>query len=385
MRAGALVVCVAAAVLAACTQVPDTDLQPGDTPDPDTTEAGLWMHMDRMEGELRSSRQVVDDQALNDYLEQITCRLAPLYCGGIRIYVVEMPYFNATMAPNGMMEVWTGLLLRVENEAQLAFVLAHELEHYIKRHSLKRWVDLQNKSNAASAFSILTSAAGVGYAGYMGELVAMASLLSYSRDQEREADAAGAARLAKAGYDPRESARLWQALLEEKAVSKKREAWVFFSTHPGAGERIENLEAISRDTATPPEVTAVGRARMLAVLTPNWDDWLGDELTRGAFGESEVLFRRLQKSGNRPGLVHFYLGELYRKRGEEGDLERAIQSYGDALQEPHAPARVHRSLGQSFRRSGRSAEARAAYEDYLQAAPDAPDRAIVRFQIERLR
>jgi len=197
------------AVLTACAQVPTTDLRPGDTPDLDTTEAGLWMHMDRMEGELRSSRQVVDDRTLNDYLEQITCRLAPLYCAGIRIYVVDMPYFNATMAPNGMMEVWTGMLLRVENEAQLAFVLAYELEHYIKRHSLKRWVDLQNKANAASTFSILTSAAGVGYAGYMGDLAVLASTLSFSRDQEREADIAGAARLVKAGYEPRESARLW--------------------------------------------------------------------------------------------------------------------------------------------------------------------------------
>jgi len=209
VRLGALFVCAMTAVLTACAQVPTTDLRPGDTPDLDTTEAGLWMHMDRMEGELRSSRQVVDDRTLNDYLEQITCRLAPLYCAGIRIYVVDMPYFNATMAPNGMMEVWTGMLLRVENEAQLAFVLAYELEHYIKRHSLKRWVDLQNKANAASTFSILTSAAGVGYAGYMGDLAVLASTLSFSRDQEREADIAGAARLVKAGYEPRESARLW--------------------------------------------------------------------------------------------------------------------------------------------------------------------------------
>jgi len=174
-------------------------------------------------------------------------------------------------------------------------------------------------------------------------------------------------------------------LLAEKAVSKKREAWVFFSTHPGTPERIANLEAISADKAPAAQGRIVGRARMEAVLTPNWDDWLGDDLTRGAFAESEILFRRLLETGNRRGLVLFYLGELYRKRGEDGDADRAIESYRLALKEPDAPARTHRSLGQSLRQGGRKAEARAAYEDYLRAAPGAADRAIVRFQIERLR
>jgi len=374
-----------AAVLSACAQVPSSDLKPGDRPDLESTEAGLWMHMDRMEGQLRSSRQVVDDAALNDYLEQIACQLAPLYCAGIRIYVVEMPYFNATMAPNGIMEVWTGLLLRVENEAQLAFVLGHEMAHYIRRHSLKRWVDLQNKANAASVFSILTSAAGVGYAGYMGDLAAFTSILSYSRDQERQADADGAARLVEAGYDPREAARLWRALVSEKAASKNREGWIFFSTHPGTAERIAALEAAAADTALSAEPWVVGRARMHAMLGPYWDDWLGDELSRGAFDESEVLFRRLLETGSKRGLVQFYLGELYRKRGADGDADRAITAYRAALAEQDAPTRTHRSLGQVLRQSGRQAEARRAYEAYLRAEPDAADRAIVEYQIERLR
>ena len=49
-----------------------------------------------------------------------------------------MPQFNAMMAPNGMMLVWSGLLLRVENEAQLAAILGHELGHYLERHSVEQ-------------------------------------------------------------------------------------------------------------------------------------------------------------------------------------------------------------------------------------------------------
>jgi len=50
------------------------------------------------------------------------------------------------MAPNGMMQVATGLLLRTANEAQLAYVLGHELGHYRRRHSMQRWSDFQAKA-----------------------------------------------------------------------------------------------------------------------------------------------------------------------------------------------------------------------------------------------
>lgn len=373
------------ATLAACAQIPESNLQPGEAPDLETTEAGLWMQMDRLEQNLQSSQRVVDDAALNDYLNKIACRLAPLYCAGVRVYVVDMPYFNATMAPNGMMEVWTGLLLRVENEAQLAFVLSHELAHYIRRHSLKRWVDLQNKTNAASVFSVLTSAAGAGYAGYLGEMAVLASSLSYSRDMEREADLAGLERLVEAGYDPREAGRLWQKLLDEKRASEKPESWIYLSTHPGTQDRVTALDALSAELAPEPEDLEVGRAGMAAVLGPYWDEWLGDELTRAEFAESEVLFRRLDETGRQPGLVAFYLGELYRKRGGDDDMGRAIVQYERALTHPDAPTRAHRSYGQALIQAGRAAEAQAAFARYLEALPDAPDRAIVEFQIQRLR
>ena len=94
---------------------------------------------------------------------------------------------------------------------------------------------------------------------------------------------------------------------------------------------------------------------------------------------------RLLQIGDQPGLVRFYLGELYRKRGEDGDAERAVEAYQLALRESGAPARAYRSLGQSLIRIDRDEEARAALEKYLEAAPDAPDRRIIEYQIQNLR
>jgi predicted Zn-dependent protease len=373
------------ATMVACAQVPSGDLQPGQRPGLETTEAGLWMHMDKVEERLKGSGHVVEDDALDAYLRDIVCRIEPAHCPNVRIYVVDVPYFNASMAPNGMMQVWTGLLVRTENEAQLAFVLSHELAHYVRRHSLQRWIDIQNKANAASVFSVLSSAAGVGYVGYMGEMAALASVLSFSRDQEREADEIGTARAVGAGYDPREAVRIWEAVEAEKSASEEEESWVFLSTHPGIDERIETLKSELTELTTDANRWTVGRERLNAALADYQDEWLGDELTRGEFAESEVLFRRLLETGRQRGLVYFYLGEMYRKRGEDGDTERSIEFYQSALAERNAPVRTYRSLGQSLIRSGRDAEARAALKEYLAAAPNASDRKIIEYQMEGLR
>lgn len=373
------------AVMVACAQMPSRDLQPGERPGLETTEAGLWMHLDMLEERLKVSGRVVQDDKLDAYLKDIVCRLEPVHCPNIRIYVVDAPYFNASMAPNGMMQVWTGLLLRTENEAQLAFVLGHELAHYVRRHSLQRWINMQNKANAASIFSILSSAVGVGYVGYMGEMAALASVLSFSRDQEREADELGTARVVEAGYDAREAVRIWQALKKEKSISEKKEGWVFLSTHPGIDERIENLKSASANSRTGVDQLMVGQETLKEVVAGHQDEWLSDEITRAEYAESEVLFRRLLEKSDQQGLLNFYVGELRRKRGGAGDPERAIEAYQLALREPDAPARAYRSLGQSLIRLNRDEEAHAALEKYLAAAPDAPDRQMIEYQIGSLR
>ena len=62
---------------------------------------------------------------------------------------MNRPAFNASIAANGYMEVWSGLLLRVDDEAQLAFVLGHEIGHYRERHSVALMRTLRGRANAA--------------------------------------------------------------------------------------------------------------------------------------------------------------------------------------------------------------------------------------------
>jgi predicted Zn-dependent protease len=368
-----------------CTTVgPLEDIQPGERPGLETDEAGLWMYMDQLEKAVASSGRVVTDKALNDYVDGIVCRLSPIYCEDIRIHIVRTPHFNATMAPNGYMQVWTGLILRAQNEAQLAYVLGHEIGHFQRRHSIQRWRDLRNKTDFAAIFQAAAAAAGVGYAGSLAQLAAIASSLSFSRDQEREADDVGFAIMAKAGYDPEQAPRIWEALLAERDASDKPEQLIFFATHPSTEERITTLRerAQAMSTQGAPEHTGLEAYR--SVVGPFRDDWMRDEFRKRQYAETEVVLNRLLDDGDQNGEIRFMQGEFYRFRDEEGDGERAIESYKMALLDGRAPPETHRSLGLVYWHAGRDDEAYASFEAYLRAAPQASDRKMIESYMTQL-
>ena len=117
---------------------PLENLAPGQRPEISSDEAGLWLQVERAEDILRTAGNRVRDPALTAYLEALVCKVAGDYCPDFRVYVMRQPGLNASMMPNGTMQIWTGLLLRVEDEAQLSTVIGHEIGHYLRRHGIQR-------------------------------------------------------------------------------------------------------------------------------------------------------------------------------------------------------------------------------------------------------
>ena len=113
-----LVVLVSLATLAPSVVVVADPLQPlikpgyrpADDARPD--ELGLWMQMDEEERRLRTSPILFKEPALTAYVEDLVCTIAQDYCPDVRVYVVQNPMFNASMAPNGTMIIHSGLLIR---------------------------------------------------------------------------------------------------------------------------------------------------------------------------------------------------------------------------------------------------------------------------------
>lgn len=349
-------------------------------PDPKSDEGGLWALMDREEERLRQSPFLMRDAALLAYVQAITCRLAQGHCPDVRTYVVRSPYFNANMAPNGMMQVWTGLMLRAENEAQLAAVIGHEIGHYLARHSVESLRDAKSRSAFAHMVGIIP------VAGTLAALGLVAGAFAYSREHERAADRMGLELMAAAGYPPLEASRVWANLLAELQAEKdwtgdasKRS--VLFATHPPEKEREAKLEAAARAMGKGDLDPRTGALRQ--AIGPWRRAWLEDELKRRKFGESLALLGRLTKVDPQDGEASYFLGEAYRLRAAEGDTDRAQEAYQRAAALPGAPPEVHRALGSLHRKAGRLPEMREAYARYLAARPEAGDAEMIRSYLKK--
>jgi predicted Zn-dependent protease len=345
-------------------------------PDIGTDEGGLWAMMDREETRLRRSPFNLRDARLQAHVQEITCRLAGEHCPDIRVHLVRTPYFNASMAPNGMMQVWTGLMLRADNEAQLAAVLGHEIGHYLERHSVERLRDAKSRS----AFGQFLGMFGV--VGLIGQMGVIASMFAYSRDHERAADRIGALLMQRAGYDLAEAPKVWaNLLLEANARPGGRERNPLFATHPAQEER---QVALSELAGKHPGGVANDVAWQ-AIIQPHLRDWLNEEVKRGQHEESLAFLNRASaRATGKPDYL-FARGEVYRLRGGETDVQAALDDFRAAAALGNEPPETHRGLGMIYRQQKRGAEARASFDRYLELAPQAPDALMIRSYLEELR
>ncbi len=354
-------------------------------PAADSEEGGLWALLDREEARLKRSRFLERDRELQEYLRGVACKLAGEHCADLRLYVLRTPFFNASMAPNGMMQVWTGLLLRMANEAQLAAVLGHEIAHYLAKHTLERLRDAKSRSAFGQFLGLALNAAGAGGAGSLAELVTAAGMFAFTRDQEREADRIGLDLMVRAGYEPMEASRVWAQLLAElKAESdwtgQPEKRSVLFASHPDSQERQAALA--EQANALSAQAHDLGLAPWQAVMAPRRKSLLEDELKRRRSGETLALMQRLIEAEPGDGELRVFLGEAYRQRAAEGDEQRALDAYAAAESRSNAPPDLYRSRGLVLKARGDDAGAREAFRHYLQQRPDAADAALIKSYVE---
>jgi len=190
--------------------------------------------------EVKEKQQVVQNTFLQSYISRVGQRIAGAREAAASGFpfsftLVSDPSINAFALPGGPMFIHTGLLAAVDNEAQLAGVMGHELAHVILRHGTNQ----ASKANLIQLPALLASSVA-GNGSIMGQLAqvgiglgANSVLLKYSRDAESEADALGSHLMAEAGYDPVEMARFFAKLNAEGGSRGPQ----FLSDHPNPDNR----------------------------------------------------------------------------------------------------------------------------------------------------
>jgi predicted Zn-dependent protease len=180
-----------------------------------------------------------------------------------RFAVVENDEINAFTGPAGHIYIQTGVILKARNASELAAVLAHEVGHAVLRHVAQSYARSRGAGTLHQAGVLAASVFGYGgLANLGGGLAAMTVLNSFTRGEEREADAFAIEVLPAAGYDP-------NGLLTFLEVVRDAEqgpvAPAFLSSHPGTQERIAEAEATI--AARPPRpglrVTDHGRLEII--------------------------------------------------------------------------------------------------------------------------
>lgn len=199
--------------------------------------------------EVRQQYPVITDDNIENYLERLGDRLVeaaprelnnPAY--QYSFTPVNLKDINAFALPGGPMFINRGMIEAAASEGEVAGVMAHELAHVLLRHGTANATKQQGFQLGALAGAI----AGAVIGGNLGQVVSQGSqfglgtwLMKYSREYEKQADLVGAQIMARAGYDPRDLAHMFETIQKQGGSGGPQ----FLSDHPSPGNRTEYISA----------------------------------------------------------------------------------------------------------------------------------------------
>lgn len=339
--------------------------------------------------------------------------------------VLRDPLVNAFSLPNGSVYINSGILGMVENRAQLASILAHEIMHVRNRHAYLSFRSYRKKALAGNIVALGAVAGGVAWPRAAPTIWSIAaasqvllaySIYGYSRELEREADMGAVDLLERTSLDTRQFPRLFQLLREQSEPPPVR---IFLSDHPALAEREKYIEAAivaqpsqGRDGAESGEYLA---AFSKAIL-----DDVQREIDARRFRTAVLRAGRLA-DWRAEGPHYYWLAEAYRNLGprsqdpapaeaskeplarlqltvsDENQLlarqtegkerlreseSKAEAAYQRAIALGFGPA--YRGIGLLYQRQSKLTEARDAYVKYIEIVPDASDRIAIQRRIAEL-
>ena len=386
----------------------------------DDNEQQLLTNAEATEAQLERHGYVYDDRALTAAVTRVGRLVAPKPTDpylSYRFTVVRDIEPNAFTLPDGQVYVNTGLLALLDNEAMLAALLGHEVNHAAGHHGILSYRSARRKMTTSMVLGPLTLG--------VGDYFFVRSIYGYSRDLEDEADARGAKAMVSAGYDPRQMAALFEMLGTDREGERPEMKPSKWSTHSELKSRAEAVRAaipglttgMKLDRLRVGEESAFRRLVRRAALD-DANDLVGADFPRSAIslatrlaaeapgdamprlilgdarralgaranieGEQAVLTEKEKRAAlRRRAYLTRAEGQEMLKETPEGQMairsnnESALREYSRALEIDPGLAEAHRGRGYALEALGRRKEAGGEFVLYLRARPDADDRPIV--------
>ncbi len=291
----------------------------------------------------------LQDRGLNNYINQTGKKISALTHRPHMPYSfrgVNAAYVNAYAFPGGSVAVTRGILIELNNEAELAALLGHEMGHVNSRHTAEQMSKGVLTNALVGGISVFagTQSLGLGQlASQLGMLSAGALLAHYSRDNEREADALGLEYMVRAGYNPDGFVGLMN-MLRSTSKHKPGAIELMFSTHPMSDERyrtaVQNVQTQYRhaqNLAFYRERYMDHTVKLRSMKMAIEDMQKGERAMAGKkYDEAETHFKKALKQApdDYAGLVMMAKCQMIREKTSEAGrfVERAKQVYPQEAQ-----------------------------------------------------
>jgi predicted Zn-dependent protease len=345
-------------------------------------EQKLWRRSEKEQEELDSSGLLYRDYELENYLNRIAKKLqansiAPDFRFQIRM--LKDPNLNAFAFPNGVIYLHTGILSRMDNEAQLAALLSHEMTHCTHRHSLRVIRSISDRPAYLAAIqetlakiSMVQEVARV-----LGVTGSMAAVTGYTRELETEADLVGLDLMAKANYDARETLKLFDHLKQEIEAEGDKEPF-FFGTHPNVEQRIVNASKwlAERTSETDKKIknTEEFQRKIQEVVLTN----VRLDLSLGRFEIARKTVEKYLRTRPDDARAYFLYGEILRQRDRPDDAKTAADYFRKSIALDPCLPDPHKAMGLILYKEGEKHLAKKYFESCLRLSPNDADSAYIR-------
>jgi predicted Zn-dependent protease len=338
----------------------------------------LWQKAAEEQRVLESSDLIYRDEKLDAYLNNVVAKLQPQTAPAdlaIRVKVIKNAYLNAFAYPNGIIYIHTGLLARMDNEAQLAVVLAHEITHCTRRHALRAFRHFKDRRSLLTSVqqALLANKGLQKLARNIGFTGSLAAVSGYTRELEAEADRVGIELMTRAGYNPKDALSLFDHMISEIEQEGSEEPF-FFGSRAG----VDNLQNLSEDRFPHKRAAIKDSELFLAKLDQLFLDNARLDIRLGRFQAARRGVEKFLRINPDDTRAHFLLGESYRQQGQDNDIPKALKCYNRAIGLDPNFAAPHKAIGLIHYKKGHRALAKKFFESCLQLSPNSPDNVYIK-------